>query len=119
MITKTALAQNTRFKVGWIILLVITALMAVNHIALPFYSPADATAAVGYAVLNIYALIVILIPFRRFERWAWLTSWIQPIGLALPAVIESNPAILIFYFTASALLVLGLLLTMWDFIPNH
>ncbi len=56
---------------------------------------------------------------RRFERWAWFTTWILPAGLALPAIIESNPAIVIFYSAVSALLVLGLLLTMRDFFQKQ
>jgi hypothetical protein len=24
---------------------------------------------------NIFALIIILIPYRRYERWAWYTLW--------------------------------------------
>ncbi len=119
MATKAALAQNTRFKIGWMILLVLTALMAVNHIALSIYSPMDTTPAIGFAAFNLYALVIILIPFRKFERWAWLTTWILPVGLTLPAIAESNPAIIIIYSTVSGLLVLGLLLTMRDFFPNR
>jgi hypothetical protein len=119
MTTKAALAQNFRFKMGWTILLILTALMTVNHIALPFYSPSDSTPAIGFAAFNLYALVVIWIPFRRYERWAWYTTWILPAGLALPAILESNPGIVIFYSTVSAVLVLGLLLTLRDFFPKQ
>ncbi len=119
MTTKAALAQNSRIKLGWMILLIFTALMAVNHLTLPLYSPSDSIPAIGFAAFNLVALIVIIIPFRRLERWAWYTTWILPAGLALPAILESNPGIVIFYSTVSAVLVLGLLLTMRDFFPKQ
>ena len=28
---------------------------------------------------NIFALIIILIPYRRYERWAWFTLWLLPL----------------------------------------
>jgi hypothetical protein len=35
------------------------------------------TALVG---LNILALLMSLIPYRRGERWAWFTLWMLPVG---------------------------------------
>jgi hypothetical protein len=35
------------------------------------------TALVG---LNILALVMSLIPYRRGERWAWFTLWMLPLG---------------------------------------
>ena len=34
------------------------------------------TALVGF---NVLALVVILIPYRRGERWAWYTLWMLPL----------------------------------------
>ena len=34
------------------------------------------TAWVGF---NIFALVMILIPYRRGERWAWYTLWMLPL----------------------------------------
>lgn len=34
------------------------------------------TALVGF---NIFALAVTLIPYRRYERWAWYTLWMLPL----------------------------------------
>lgn len=112
MLAKTTLAQNSRFKIGWIILVTFTALILLNHSALIFFLDVPVL-FIGYAVFNLYALIVILIPFRGLEKWAWLTTWILPIGLALPASADLDLAI--FYFGVSALFVLGLLLTMQEF----
>ena len=34
------------------------------------------TALVGF---NIFALVMILIPYRKGERWAWYTLWMLPL----------------------------------------
>ena len=104
-------AQNTRFKVGWIILVTLAALMTLNHIVLIFALD-DPVLFIGYTAFNLYALIVILIPFRRAEKWAWLATWILPIGLALPA--STDPDLAIFYYSVAGLCVVGLLLSLRD-----
>jgi hypothetical protein len=115
MVTKNAIAQNSRFKIGWIILITFSALMTLNHFSLIFFLD-EPVLFIGYTAFNLYALIVILIPFHRIEKWAWLTTWILPIGLAVPA--SADPSLAIYYFGVSALLVLGLLLTMPEFFKN-
>jgi len=111
MSATAAPAQNTRFKVGWIILVILAALMTLNHIVLIFALD-DPVLFIGYTAFNLYALIVILIPFRRAEKWAWLATWILPIGLALPA--STDPDLAIFYYSVAGLCVVGLLLSLRD-----
>lgn len=113
MSVQTFSTKNARFKAGWILLLIITGLMALMHLGLIFWED-EPVLFIGYAAFNLYALLVIAIPFRRGERWAWLASWILPVGTALPAA--SDPNIAPYYYTLAALLVLGLLVTMRDFI---
>jgi hypothetical protein len=108
---------NSRFKVGWIILLVAATLMTLNHLSLMFILK-EPTLFAGFAVFNLYAFVVIYIPFRRGEKWAWHTTWLLPIGLAVPAVISGNN-IAIFYYAVAAVCVLGLLLTMRDFLSHN
>jgi hypothetical protein len=59
--------QNSRFKIGWIMLLVSAALMTLNHLGLIFFLD-DPTLFAGFAAFNLYAFLVILIPFRRGEN---------------------------------------------------
>ena len=112
MTVNTIPIPNTRFKFGWITLLVAAALMALMHFSLIFFLD-EPVLFTGFAVFNIYALIVIWIPFRRGEKWAWMTTWLLPIGLALPAALD--PDIMIFYFAVAAICVLGLVLSMQTF----
>jgi hypothetical protein len=103
------ISQNVRFKIGWVLLLVSAALMALNHFVLIFALD-EPTLFIGYAAFNFYSLVVIYIPFRQYEKWAWYATWILPIGLAAPAYTDPNLAI--FYYSVAVVCVLGLLLTM-------
>ena len=103
--------HTSRFHIGRIILLVAAALMTLDHTVL-FFALDNPVLFLGYAAFNLYALIVIAIPFRRYEKWAWYATWILPIGLALPA---TDPKLAPFYSIVAAACVLGLLLTIRDF----
>jgi hypothetical protein len=111
MTVNTIPIQNTRFKFGWITLLIAAAVMSLMHFSLIFFLD-EPVLFTGFAVFNLYALIVIWIPFRRREKWAWLATWLLPIGLAIPAAGDPD---LIFYFAVAAVCILGLLITMQDF----
>jgi hypothetical protein len=115
MLTKTTLAQNSTIKVGWILLIVLAALMTLNHLTLLFILD-EPVLFTGFAAFNLYALLVILIPFRLSEKWAWFTTWILPFGLALPA--STNSDIAIYYYGVAAVCVVGLLLTLRGFFPE-
>jgi hypothetical protein len=114
--TTLTFGHSARFKTGRVLLLAVAALMTLNHAVLivAFDEP---VLFLGYAAFNLYALLVIAIPFRRRERWAWYTTWILPIGLAAPAV--GDPNIALFYFAFAAICGLGLLLTMQEFFAKH
>lgn len=96
------------FRVGWIVLLVAAGLMTLNHLVLIFVLDQPVLFA-GYTVFNLYALTVLALPFRRREGWAWSTTWLLPLGLAIPAVLDAQ--ITAFYLAVSAVCVFGLLLT--------
>ena len=116
MLADTNLTRNFRFKSGWIILLVSAALMTLGHLSMIFILD-EPNLFTGFAAFNLYSFIVLLIPFRRGEKWAWLTTWILPVGLGIPAA--TDPNIAIYYFGVAAMCVLGLLLTMRDFFSKR
>jgi hypothetical protein len=109
MTTQTLATRSTTFKIGWIALLVISALATLNHITLIFIMMDEATLFIGWAAYNAYSTVVLYIPFRRGEKWAWYTSWILVIGFAV--TIFFNTQIGIFYLGAAVLMAVGLLLT--------
>src|SRR5687767_3994363 len=112
MSTTAIIDHGARFKMGRIILMIATALMTLNHGVLMFVLD-EPVLFLGFAAFNLYALLVIAIPFRRHELWAWYATWILPVGLAIPAF--SDPNIAPFYFVIAAACALALLLTMRDF----
>jgi len=117
MTVSTIPAQNSRFKIGWIILLVSTALMTFMHFSMIFILK-EPLLFLGFAFFNLYALMVILIPFRRGEKWAWFATWLFPIGLALPGFLTQGSEIA-FYYGVAAVCALGLFLTTQDFFPKR
>lgn len=107
--------QNSRFKIGGLILLVSAGLMTLNHSVLIFALD-EPTLFTGFAAFTLYAFLVLYIPFRREEKWAWYTSWILPIGLVAPTF--TDPDITILYYIFAAACVVGLLLTMPEFLAK-
>ena len=113
MSANVSFAQNSRFKIAWIILLMIAALMTLGHFSLVFIFMDERVLFAGLASSNLYAFIAIYTAFRRDEKWAWIVTWTLP-GLAL-LIAVTNPSLAIYYYGVAAACVLGLLLTMRDF----
>jgi hypothetical protein len=118
MATFVNVNQHRYFKIGSIILLIAAGLMTLNHAVLIFVLD-QPVLFTGYTAFNIYALAVIAIPFRRYEKWAWYVTWILPSGLAIAAVVSRDPRIMPFYTGVAAAGMLGLLLTMRGFFTAH
>ena len=114
MAAAVTVSHTARFKTGRIILLVAAALMTLNHAVIIFILD-NPVLFMGYTAFTLYALVVIAIPFRHREKWAWYATWILPIGLAAVAALSGDPNITPFYYGAAAACVLGLLLTMREF----
>jgi len=113
MSANVSFAQNSRFKIGWIILLMFAALMTLGHFSLIFIFMDERVLFAGLAASNLYAFIAIYTAFRRGEKWAWVVTWTLPALALLIAV--TNPSLAIYYYGVAAVCVLGLLLTMRDF----
>jgi len=97
MSANVSFGQNSRFKIGWNFLLVSAVLMTLSHLGVIFFLD-NPTLFEGFAAFNLYAFLVIYIPFRRGEKWAWYTTWILPIGLAALAASRGSD-IAIFYYS--------------------
>jgi hypothetical protein len=119
MSTQTLATRSTTFKIGWIALLVISALFALWHIIAIVAFPSDeATLFAGWAAFNLYSTLVLYIPFRRGEKWAWYTSWILVIGFAAP-ILFSQESFTVYYLGAAVLMAVALLLTRPAFFANQ
>ncbi len=100
--------QRGRFTAGWVMLMAAATLMTLNHGVLSLVLD-EPILFLGYTAFNLYALLVIVLPLRRRERWAWYATWILPLGLAIPGAMD--PDIALIYYGAAALSVVGLMLS--------
>ena len=122
MASQTAAPRSTTFTLGWIALLVISTLATLNHLLLMFFQP-DRLLFLGWAAFNVYATLVLALPFRRREPWAWYTSWILVIGFAVLLLLDPTAAgaggIAVGYLIAAEVMAVGLLMTRATFFPKH
>ncbi len=101
--------RATPFKIAWGILLAIAVLATLSHLVLSFVMAGNATLFLGWAAYTAYAAVVLAIPFRRGEPWAWYTTWILVIGFASPILFDA--AVGLWYLGAAGVMAVGLLLT--------
>ena len=66
---------------------------------------------VGFELL---ALVMVLIPFRRGERWIWYTLWMLPVMWGFQFVFSPDLTLLML----AALATIGLLLPFRRFFPS-
>lgn len=110
MSTQTVPTRSKSFEIGWIILLMLSALATLNHMMLPAYGD-DMGLAIGWTGYSLYATLVFAIPFRRGERWAWYTSWILVAGFAAPILFLPGEGIAVIYLIIAGGMAMCLLLT--------
>src|SRR5215212_1757581 len=51
---------------------------------------------VTWVGFNIFALVMTLIPYRRYEKWAWYTLWLVPLRWLSQFGVSPNLGYLIF-----------------------
>ncbi len=115
-------AVRVAFRIGWWVLVVLLGLLTPNHIAgvwLIATSPDEPQMFALFGALNLLSLAVLLVPYRRLERWAWWAMWIGivPVGLVLafggPGLVGS------IYVATFAVLALAQLATLPSFLHRH
>ena len=97
------------FKIGWGILLFFSIGNVLGHIGLSIFESQPSTVFVAWAGMNFLAAGILLIPYRRRERWAWFLIWALIVPYAL--VILFNQDVGLIYLGEAALMALGQLLT--------
>lgn len=111
MSTQTNTADSSvAFQIGWIVLLSVSALATLWLIILMLTIVEDAPVLISWAALSLYATLILSIPFRRGEKWAWFSIWVQVI-LFGTTIFFSPPEIAMKYVVAASLMALCLLLT--------
>jgi hypothetical protein len=94
-------------------MLIISIFATLNGFMLPVYGD-PIVLSIGWTGFSLYASLVLAIPFRRGERWAWYTSWLLVIAFAVPILIMQE-SYTVAYLIAAGVIALCLLLTLPDF----
>ena len=109
-------SRSTTQRVGWWILFGISALAVLNHAVLIFVIPGEEVLFIGWTAFSLYSALVLYIPYRQGEKWAWYSTWILVVAFA--AMILFDAEIGIFYLVAAGLMALAQLLTRETFFPK-
>jgi len=102
------LTEKIQVRIGYWILVLLAASSGINSFVRIFLEPFPEF-VVGWVAASLFAAIVLLIPFRKGERWAWYASWI--FGALLASVSLWGAQVGVYYLAAAAVVALCLLLT--------
>lgn len=116
MSTQPIAASRTAFKIAWITLLGIAGLATISHAVLIFVMAGEETLFIGWAAYTAYAAVVIWLPFRRGERWAWYATWMLVLGFA--SLVFFDATIGIAYLLAAGVMAGCLILARGAFFAN-
>ena len=111
-------APGVLFRVGWWVLVVLTALLVANHaLGLATFATSDDERALFliFLAFGVLSLVVLLIPYRRRERWSWWATWI-PVGAnASPFVLFPFDEVVAFYVGVAVVMAAAQLMTLRAF----
>src|SRR4051794_35674852 len=85
-------------RVAFWVLVVLTGVLAAIHLAgILFIADGDDERLMFtcFTALNALSLVVLLVPFRGGQPWAWAASWIRvvPNALVLPLIGREGPGL--------------------------
>jgi hypothetical protein len=104
-------------RISWWVLVVLTTLFVINHGAGAFLFANSTTESLTFGVfaaLQVLALFILFIPYRRRELWAWVATWVSiiPVGLVIAFGADE---IGVFYFATAAVMALAQFVAFPDF----
>jgi hypothetical protein len=106
--------RRVPFRIGWIVLVVLSALFAVNHIAGIWFiagSEDESQMFEAFGIVNLLAVVLLVIPYRRLEWWSWLAVWLTIVPIAA-VIFFIQDAIGIIYVITAGVMALAQLLTL-------
>lgn len=101
--------QSTTSKIGWGLLIFVAVSNVLGHIGLAIFESGPDTVFIAWATFNLLAAIILTIPYRHGQRWAWYAISVTAVPFAL--VIFSNPEIGPIYLVEAAVIIVGQALT--------
>lgn len=109
MFEKTAQSSSTTFRFGWTIIFMISLLGVISQLVLIFVDPRLIDSFVAWATFMLYSVFVLLIPYRRGERWAWTITWFLVVPLTVLGLKDSDAAP--YFWGATGLVTVSQILT--------
>ncbi|MGB4778023.1 hypothetical protein [Microbacterium sp.] len=116
--TAAARPNPVRFWIGWGLLLFLIAGLTLNHVVGLFRYRGALVERLTFPVfiaLGLYALAVLIWPYRSCARWAWAVTWVF-VAVTAVSFLFLEPAIGWFYVGGAAAMALGQLLTLPHFL---
>jgi len=102
MSESTIQTQSLRYKLGWGTLFLLSLLGVLSQSVLIVVDPDLVVSFVAWATFLLYSVFVLLIPYRRYEKWAWFITWILIAPFTVVGIEDPDAAP---YFWAAAGLV--------------
>lgn len=99
-------ARGVLFGVGWWVLVVLTAVFALNHlVGLWTFATSDDERLMFlvFAALQLLALAVLFVPYRRLELWAWWAMWVPIVAMGLTYAVSISTIGLVYLCFAAAM----------------
>ena len=109
-LTTTISNQSIMTKIGWGLLLFVALGNVAGHTALAFFESGPDTVFIAWASFNFMTAVILFIPYRRGEKWAWYAICLMVIPFVLVSF-TTPPEIGPIYLVETALIIVGQVLT--------
>lgn len=117
MSTHSMITSQTTAKIAWLTMLTIAILATLNHSILIFVIREKATLFISWATYTAYAAMVLFIPFRHGERWAWYATWILVLGFTSMILFDAQVGA--WYSAAGVIIAVCLMFTRGAFFSKN
>jgi hypothetical protein len=102
-------------EVAWVVLLVLSALLAINHVVGAILRPGPTAGVfVTPASANLAAVVLLLLPYRRGRAWAWWAVWGE-VTVTASVPFWTRPEVGLWYGGTAAVLAVGQLIALRRF----
>ncbi len=96
---------------AWILLVFLSAAWAVNHVFGAFVSDRTLWLFVPFALLDLAAVVILFVPYRRLQMWAWWAVWLEVAAVA-SVVAWAEPAVGLWYGAVAVVMGIAQLVTL-------
>ena len=96
---------------AWTLLVFLSAAWAVNHVFGAFVSDRTLWLFVPFALLDLAAVVILLLPYRRLQMWAWWAVWLEVAAVA-SVVAWAEPAVGLWYGAVAVVMGIAQLVTL-------